>query len=250
MADTLAIVTSPDRAPVAFGLFSVLDFRNAGRWINGVTWPGTTCGPASVYEVGCTDEALPVTRPDRELEWGTATALSVEGTFACAPFGTTFAEIEDRAIEDLQRHEEAAVEQHLWAALAADEGATAVTGLNSTPKGVLGALERHIALSYGAKGVIHIPRGLFPFFDGIEAKGNRLQTVLGTPVVAGSGYGDADDLRVYATPTMLAYRGEAQVIGSPEQMFDRSRNLLTAVAQRDYLLGYDTCPIASATVTL
>lgn len=251
MADTRAIVAAPDRAPTAFGLFSALTFRDAGRWINGVTWPGTSCGPASVYEVGCTDVPTDVNRPPRPLEWGAADAISVEGTYTCTPVGITLAEIEDRAVEDLQRHEEAAVEAHLWGLLAADEGAEAVTGLDTSPKGVLGALERHAALSYGSKGVLHLPRQLAPFFEGLlEVRGGQLQTFLGTPVAAGAGYGEANGTAVYISPAVLAYRGEAQMLGTPEQLFETGINQLTAVAQRDYLIGYDTCPIASATVTL
>ena len=251
MADTRAIVAAPDRAPSAFGLFSALTFRDAGRWINGVTWPGSSCGPASVYEVGCTDDPTEVDRPDRPLEWGAADAVSVEGTYTCTPVGITLAEIEDRATEDLQRHEEAAVEAHLWGLFTADQGAESVTGLDASPKGVLGALERHAALSYGSKGVLHLPRHLAPFFESLlEVRGGVLQTFLGTPVAAGAGYGEGDGTTVYISPAVLAYRGEAQMLGAPEQLFDRSINQLTAVAQRDYLIGYDTCPIASATVTL
>ena len=245
------VIAAPDRAPSAFGLFSALTFRDAGRWINGVTWPGSSCGPASVYEVGCTDDPTEVDRPDRPLEWGAADAVSVEGTYTCTPVGITLAEIEDRATEDLQRHEEAAVEAHLWGLFTADQGVEAVTGLDASPKGVLGALERHAALSYGSKGVLHLPRHLAPFFESLlEVRGGVLQTFLGTPVAAGAGYGEGDGTTVYISPAVLAYRGEAQMLGAPEQLFDRSINQLTAVAQRDYLIGYDTCPIASATVTL
>lgn len=251
MADTRSIVPAPDRAPSAFGLFSVLSFRDTGRWLTGVTWPGSTCGPASVYEVACTDGSEEIVRPERMLGWGTADAVSVEGTFSCTPVGITLAEIEERAVEDLQRHEEAAVEEHLWGLLAADTDVEVVTGLDASPKGVLGALERHAARSYGSKGVLHLPRQLAPFFEGLlEVRGGQLHTFLGTPVAAGAGYGEADGSTVYISPSVLAYRGEAQMLGTPEQLFDRSNNLLTAVAQRDYLVGYDTCPIASATVTL
>lgn len=251
MADTRAIVTAPDRAPVAFGLFSTLTFRNAGRWLTGVTWPGSSCGPASVYEVACTDGTEEIDRPDRPLVWGAADAISVEGTYTCTPVGITLGEIEDRAVEDLQRHEEAAVEAHLWGLLAADTDVVVAEGLDASPKGVLGALERHAARSYGAKGVLHLPRHLAPYFESLlEVRGGQLQTFLGTPVAAGAGYGEDDGTTVYISPAVLAYRGEAQMLGAPEQMFDRSINQLTAVAQRDYLIGYDTCPIASATVTL
>lgn len=252
MADTRAIVTAPDRAPVAFGLFSVLTFRgNADRWINGVTWEGSTCGPASAYEVGCTDTSEEIDRPERLLSWGTAEAFSVEGTFSCTPVGLTLADIEDHAVADLQLHEEAAAEAHVWELLGDAENDDRVDVGEGEPKAVLGRLERHIALQYGAQGVIHIPRQLAPFFESVlETRGQRLTTFLGTPVIAGAGYGEADGTTVYASPALLAYRGEAQVLGEAEQLFDRGRNLLTSVAQRDYLIGIDTCPTATATVTL
>lgn len=251
MADARAVVPAPDRAPASFGLFSLLDFRNNGRWLPGVTWEGASCGPASAYDFACTTEPTEITRPDRPVQWGQADAISVEGTFTCTPVGVSLAEIEDRAVADLQLHEEAAVETHLWDLLAADTDAVALTPLNGTPKAVLGALERHAALTYGYRGVIHLPRHLAPFFEGLlEVRGGQLVTFLGTPVSAGAGYGTEATADVYVTPALLAYRGEAQVIGAPEQMFDHSHNTLTAIAQREYLLGIDTCPIATAPVTI
>lgn len=251
MAETRAVVTAPDRAPVQFGLFAALAFReNADRWFTGVTFQGQTCGPVSTYDVGCTDAPDEIVRPDREMSWGTADAFIAEGTFTCTPVGITSEEIEAQAIADLQRHEEAAVEQRLWGVLGADTDLTPLT-TSGSPEAVLGALERHMALSYGATGVIHLPRHLVPFFEGLlSVRSGRLVTFLGTPVVAGAGYGEADGTTVYASPALLAYRSEVQVLGDADQMFDRRNNQLTTVAQRDYLVGYDTCPIASATVTV
>lgn len=245
-------VTAPDRAPVQYGLFSVLTFRNSGRWTNGVTWEGATCGPASLYDLDCPPpEAPDPVRPDRPLTWGEADAVSVEGTYTCTPVGMTLADIENRAVADLQLHEEAAVEAHVWGRLTGATGLVTLTPVETSPKAVIGALERHAALSYGYQGVIHLPRHLAPLFEGVlEVRQGRLVTMLGTPVVAGAGYGPENGLAVYVSPALLAYRNEAQIVGNGEQMFDRATNTMTALAQRDYLVGIDTCPIATASITL
>ena len=42
-----ALVVAPARAPLAFGLGSVLSWRTGDRWEAGVSWDTITCEPAS-----------------------------------------------------------------------------------------------------------------------------------------------------------------------------------------------------------
>lgn len=251
---TPTLVSPPDRAPVPYGLFSVLEFRgDADRWINGVTYPGTSCGPAQHYGLDvCNDEeaGLPDTgREARPMKWGTADSFLVEGTFTCTPVGLTPEEMESYALQDLELHEEASVEAHfleILTASSADSGtavtAETVTSSADTPR-ALGALEHYAARTYGSPGVLHLSRGLAADARRyLETRGGRLYTRIGTPVALSTAI-EPDALTFYVTPSLLAYRSAARIVGDTETLFERGRNTLTTLAQRDYLIGLDTCPI-------
>lgn len=249
------IVAPPERTPLAGGLFSVLTFPDSNaRWEMGVTFPGQTCGPVPVTAgPGCVEEIdEPSFSFDRNLDWQEIPeAFTVSGQFSCSPVGVSIAEAEQNAVADLQRHEEAAAEIWLWDQQLAD--ATAVEGTTGplSADEALGVLEHHIAREYGSQGVIHAPRWLIPSLD-VTLRGGRLVTkALGTPVVAGSGYGTPgeSDLLV-ATPALLGYRSAVELVGDTLQSFDRAQNGLSVLAQRTYLIGYDTCPPVSITVDL
>lgn len=253
----LTIVAPPERTPLAGGLFSVLTFPDTNaRWEMGVTYPGQTCGILPVAAgPGCTPEEQdePDGWPlnlDREQPWGSADdTFNVHGSFVCNPVGTTLAEAEQFAVADLQRHEEATVEDRLWAqhlsTAPAIEGVTAPVSL----KAAVGILEQYIGRNYGVQGVIHLPRWLAPEVDTAQRGGRITTETLGTPIVAGSGYGTAGEtVTIVATPAMVGYRTTAEVVGDLADTFDRSTNKLQVLAQRTYLIGFDTCPPVSITV--
>lgn len=254
------LVAPPERTPLTGGLFSVLSFpENGTRWEMGVTYPGQTCGllPVSAGP-GCPPddpdadpEGYPIPA-DREQPWREETAtFTVSGVYTCSPVGITLAEAEDNAVADLQRHEEATVEDRIWRTVLADadpvEGVTAPVSIDAA----VGILEQYIGATYGVQGIIHAPRWLVPSMD-VTLRGQRLTTEnLGTPLVAGSGYGTTGTTTtLVATPAMVGYRSQAEVVGTPEETFDRGQNLLQVLAQRTYLIGFDTCPPASITVDL
>lgn len=250
------VVAAPDRAPLLGGLFSVLSFRgDEDRWQTGVTFPGQTCGPVPVTEgPGCPPEGYdPAFAFDREMPWGEIPeAFTVSGQFACSPVGISLAEAEDNAIADLQRHEEAAAEKVLWdtqLSTATELSSPTTAALNADV--ALGLLEHHIAREYGSQGVIHAPRWLIPSLD-VEVKGQRIVSKrLGTPVVAGGGYGDVgESALLVASPALLGYRSSIEIVGDPVETFDRGTNLVQVLSQRTYLIGLDTCPPASVQIDL
>lgn len=251
-----AIIASPQRTPVSFGLFSALAFENpAGeRWENGATFEGGTCGLLNGFgPLECeVDDTLTRTYDDRGITWGTATAFSVYGSFQCAPVGYSFEDAEDRAVSDLLTHEESTVEDILWHGHYGVEGLATVPTLGAATSltVALADLEQAGAKEYGVQGVIHMPRkfALMALGDNLlKVTGQRLVTQLGTPVVAGAGYAPEDN-RIVITPTIAARRSEAYPLGETGNMFDREHNLLTTVAERDYLIGYDTCQPFAAEV--
>lgn len=250
---TPSIVAPPERTPLIGGLFSVLSFGgDEDRWQMGITFPGQTCGLLPVTAGPGCEEGIDPTNFEREMGWGEELdTFTVSGMFECSPVGLTLAEAEDNSVADLQRHEEGTVEKQLWdQTLSAATAVEGVTGPLSADA-ALGVLEHYIAREYGSQGVIHAPRHLIPSLD-VELKGQRLVSKrLGTPVVAGGGYGDVgESTTLVASPAMVGYRSAVEVVGDPTQTFDRGTNLVQVLSQRTYLIGFDTCPPASITVDL
>lgn len=252
---TNTIVASPERSPLAGGLFSALAFRgDEDRWQTGVTFLGQTCGLIPVTSgPGCPPDADEIEFDfDRPVPWGEIPeAFTVSGQFACSPVGLTLSEAEDYAVEDLQRHEESTAEKVLWDTVLADAETLPAPEGPQSADAALGLLEHYIARTYGSQGVIHAPRWLIPSLD-VEIKGQRLVTKrLGTPVVAGGGYGDVGESSLLvATPALLGYRSPIEIVGDPVETFDRGTNLVQVLAQRTYLIGLDTCPPASVLIDL
>jgi len=261
-----AVVTGAARAPLPYGLFSVLSPREAGmtadRWENGVTFEALTCEPVmGIGQPQCDPEetvGLPKTLDAAGNEIGAASPFTVYGHFSCAPVGWTPEAAQGRASAHLLAREEARVEQALWTGdlgntpnLVTD--VTVLAGGAALPLGSgIAALENWLATSYGSLGVIHVTRAaaLELLRDGyIEARNGRLETVLGTPVVAGAGYDGSGPTApgegqawAYATPALFGYRSEVFTSSSlAGDLLDRGVNTLYAVAERTYLLGFDPC---------
>lgn len=186
-----ARVPGPPRLPLPYGLFSVVSLAETSmeRWENGVTWEPLTCDPVAVAVGDCdTPEGFPLDFPDGGPDWGTAGAITVYGTYKCSPIGRPLGYAQDQAQAVLLAREEQAVEARLWSIL--DDAPTVLTLPPSAPE-ALGALEVWIGDEYGSLGVIHVSRMAATTLAGqdlIAPRGSQMQTMLGTPVVVGSGY--------------------------------------------------------------
>jgi hypothetical protein len=249
------VVPGPSRAPLPYGLFSVLDLRTGGdaHWQNGVEWESLTCAPASgVGEPECEPgdegqtqaEGLPKGFVEGSLR-GDASAFTIYGTYKCSPTGHDVAFGQDRATQHLLSREEARVEQALWSG-----------DLGNTPNFVgtaddlgTGLLEGYVAEHYGSQGVIHVPRRgavTLAQLGAIITNGSGARTVLGTPVVIGSGYPDAASgtANAVVTPALIGYRSEVFTSSSRRgDLLDRGTNDLYAIAERNYLIGFDDCGV-------
>jgi hypothetical protein len=250
------------RAPLPYGLFSVLGFRPEGdRWENGVTFDGLTCDPAGGIGAPDCDPADVVGLP-KELDGGygpggEASPFTVYGHFKCSPIGGVFERAQDLANQHLQVREEARVEQAFWTGdlgnvpnLSGANGFTAPVDLGTfAPWLGVARLEQELAEVYGSLGVIHMSREITTRLakeGDLVRQGARLFTPLGTPIVAGTGY--ASD-RIVATGALLGYRGEVFTSSNrPGDLLDRNTNDLYAVAERTYLVGFDECAVLEVTV--
>jgi len=253
-------VEAQPRVGLPFGLFSVLSLRESGdpHWANGVVWEALSCAPVSGQtwqdDPDCTTDIEKFFRGSGGL--GEARPFTAVGSYQCGtPGGRAFQEGEENATADLLAHEQSQVERFLWNNLAAE-----ATDLN--PAGALNVaaalavLEDWMGQTYGSLGVIHGSRGAISVADTrVNATGSRLVTKVGTPVIAGAGYpgtapGGAPpavgETWMFASPALFGYRG--QVFTS--SALDRGKNDHYALAERQYVVGFDPCGVGAVRMNL
>ena len=255
-----AVVAAPARTPLPFGLGSVLAWRTGDRFMTGITWSNITCDPAGGRGgPECNPEDV-VGLPKEftgERTLGEATPFIVYGHDLCNPVGSSFAESQEYASAHLLAREEARAEEALWTG---DLGSVPnFSGANGYPAPVsvgtfadaldaLAAVERGIAEQYGSQGVIHMGRDTATLLGKhLEKRSGRLYTrALDTPVVAGTGYPEGV---IVGSPAMFGYRGDIITSSNrPGDLLDRATNDMYAVAEREYVIGFDPCPLVSATI--
>jgi hypothetical protein len=274
-----ALVGAIPRVALPFGLFSVFTFRGgAERWQSGVRWEAGTCDEAGgIGDPDCADPPVAVGLPkalDSNLAaWGEASPFTVYGHYTCTPLGSaSFAAAQDGANAHLAAREEGRVEKALWtgdlgnypnlagAGADAPDPTTLAGGVAMELGSGLALLEDFIGAAYGGLGVLHLTRGtaLQAFGRGLlKATGGRLSTGIGTPVVAGGGYPGtgpgatppgnvAGTAWGYVSPALIGYRSEVFTSSNAAgDLLDRATNDLYAIAERNYLLGFDPCGVGA-----
>lgn len=273
MAGAKAYIESgPVRAGLPFGLFSVLPLSESdGHWQSGgAEWESLNCAPAHGVGDPCkTEEGETTPGLPKEFEGGLivsdAEPFTVAGTFQCSPVGFTPQRANEIAQQHLLTREEARAEQAVWTGdlgntpyLASPDTTVLGTGPLGLAEGI-GVLEKWIGDAYGSIGVIHVDRllGTALVEKGVvQVNGSRATTVLGTPVVIGTGYvGTGPQGQpgrwAYVTPAMIGYRS-AVFSGSsrPGDLFDTSNNDLYGIAERTYLVGWDDCGVAAVELSI
>lgn len=257
------VVNGAARAPLPYGLFSILGFRGGEeRWENGVIFESLSCDPAGGIGNPDCDPETPTPGLPKDLDGGVladgeASPFVVYGHHTCSPLGGNFARAQDLANQHLQVREEARVEQALWTGdlgnvpnLSGANGYAAPVNLGSLPLWrAVSLLEQEIAKRYGSLGTIHMSREnasrLMKEGD-LVRQGGRLFTAMGTPIAAGTGYTSE---RIVATPALFGYRGDVFTSSNrPGDLLDRATNDLYAIAERQYLIGFDECAVLEVTI--
>jgi len=277
-----AVVVGAARVPLPFGLFSTFSYRpaSADRWEAGISWESINCDPAD--GIGLFDWCTPASTVGLPKDFThetpgdrVATPFTVYGNFKCSPVGYPGDMAQARATEHLEAREEARVENAFWtgnlgnvpnlAGVGMDAGSSVELfgGLSAKPGRALGLLEDYNAAEYGSLGIIHMTRGVATLLISLhllEPRGGRLVTQLGTPVSAGAGYpgtgvaGEAPPANqswAFVSPAVFGYRSEIFTSSNrPGDLLNRNTNDLYAVAERNYLLGFDPCGVGAVLIDL
>lgn len=273
MPNPRALVPGPTYAPAPFGLLSVAQVVDDPdpHWRNGIKWEATCSPSASTTISPCSEVVDPAAAPDgrraatppvksgdRGVPQAEGPAVTLYATHECAVVGRTQQADLDRAGMLLTNGESRALESVLYTGeteagtlpenlQALAEPALGVAGASGLAH-ALGLLEDDLAQNYGGLGVIHATRGLALALVGERlaqrsTNGARLETVLGTPISAGGGYGTGT--RLYATGAVVVYRGAPSAYPG----VDRAVNTSHVIVERTYAYGWD-CLASYADVDL
>lgn len=252
-----ALVPAPAGLPLAYGLFSVVApiENSALRWENGVRWEDTTA-IGEVRTIGSWNDSGTVEGLPKHFDSSGGVAESfnpftVYTSSAGTPVGASVEELQAQVEARLLAREEIAVETILWGGYGgvgsgAFWGATEVkqTAIGASDLPLVDALAVIDALAskWGVRPTIHVSRraaAVLMNAKAVESQGARLVTKLGSPVVAGTGYGGQP--YIVASGPLVLYRGPVLTSENrPGDTMDRRQNHLYQVAERTYVAGVDT----------
>lgn len=253
------------RVPFPHGLFSVIRWRTDNeRWsIGGATFDPQPCGPALIApeqdqcEDSWTDEN-PAMSWDFEAwnlpdNWEDGfDPFTVYAPYQCSPVGQQIAEAQAAATRWLLGGEQMAAEQHVWGIFENDDPFDVAVVASWTA--AIALLEAEAGTALAGQGVLHLSRenAVYALAEGaLTVSNGRLQTKLGTPVVAGAGYaGESVSNGVVLTGQLGGYRSEViDYSHQPGDLLDRKQNVLHGLASRDYVIGWDTCAYRGVKIT-
>lgn len=244
MSTVFTQVEAPAVVPHPFGLFSVVSPTNpAGTaWQAGVKFRSVGCVDVAFTEDACiSGNTVP---PKVALDCATGGDYSQYRPFTVLAYfrksgeSTDVAEAEASAA--LEGGEEYAVETKLWAMMIAASAPTAPPANNKYTNPVaamLADVEIELGKNYHGTGLIHMSRGVASALGDVLVRvGDRLETMAGTPVIAGAGYNNAGNpATIYGTGPVVVNRGSIEVV----EAVDTARNDFYALAERTYVVGWD-----------
>lgn len=225
-------IEAPTVVPHPFGLFSVAPPTTPGdHGLVGVMWeswacidPNTTTDPC--ISGGATPGAKEFESCPNTISFKPITVyLGIHRTGQSLDVGATQLR---RVLEDA---EEYAVEKYLWGLL--DAEVTEAAALS--PQGALAKVEEELGAGYMGTGVIHMSRGTaVRLGDSLVRNGNRIETVIGTPVAVGAGY-LANGPTIYGTGGMAIQRGDINIVSA----WNTAINDELVLGERTYVVGWD-----------
>ncbi len=254
------VLAGPLPAPLPYGLFSAATLVEGAdeRWGNGANIRGYAEGPANAWD-HCATGTFRVKDIPEQPASPFFSAFAVYLADQCSGRGVgSDSALEGRARAAFASVEQAAVEREFATGsqipsnpYLGDSNVTVLGGGAVGPEEGLALLEGAIGLT-GRQGVIHAGRDTASVWSDYKYAGDHLLTRLGTPVAAGGGYVgvvpdgqaalSADQGWAFATGAVEVRRSaEIEIVpGSLAEALDRATNLVTYIAERNYLVVWDT----------
>lgn len=245
------VVDAPKTAPARFGLLSVAEVidhtASDEHWVSKAYWQPELCS----YGVQIVDVCNPVTPVDvvvgGDAGESEATGFGIDITDQCtSTFGYNFEERKLRLKKAAETVTQVAAETQLWTEFEATSIADIPGATSLTLPYALSKVEQALGCTAGAAGIIHVSREIATLLiaDSLVIRStsdpDMLETVLGTPVVAGHGYGSD---RIYGSGAVTLHLG-------PVVIYDGqaiSTNDLVNKAERPAELVWDSCCLVAAT---
>lgn len=238
----------------------VPDATGRDRWMNGVGIYAYPCGPAKKFDQCATvvigKSVSTVTAP---TDFGGFTVY-LASKCTMRGVGNDADEFKRRALASFEAFEHEQVEAEFWDGSIQPNNVhlTTAAGLTILNGGAATNLMNGLALLEGVvkrDAVIHATRRLVTGWASqrlIVERNGRLETWLGTPIIAGSGYsgsapnGSAANTGTqefaFVTTPLQVFRGTALVTpDTVAEALDRSLNDLQFYAERQYTVAFDQC---------
>lgn len=276
-------VEPPQRRPNRYGLFSVAQLRDVpapdpvaggGHELMGVQWSPHACEHPGLWPHECglggegdvvPGEKCVTCQPQPNTS---ADPITVYGSWHCPLVGFSVAEAQERAREHLTAGEQHALEFAIWTGAMGNRPAfavgeddphggqpTPVLGYAACGAELLSLIYAAADVGFAGEPVIHVPRAALPWLARenlvVRASGGRLETPAGVPIVAGTGYTEAntgpDGVQapqgswwVYVTGPVVVYRGPIVDVPEPPGTGLNTRtNDYTALAERRFVVAWD-----------
>lgn len=271
VAPPALLVPAPAFTPSKFGLQSAADQAadaDPRMRLAGITWEPNPCALAHLDPAECGDDPTELELTEGIGAYPVAPPITVYAGFTCSPVDLAEDKMRARATAALAG-DWAAVEAAVWGSAAfrlmddTDGSETAVLAEDpvSITRGV-GLLEAYLGAGYAGVGVIHAPRAVAAHAANaqlIAGRGSYLTTPLDNRWAFGSGYPNtgpdgelaaAGTTWLVVTGAVVYRRTGVNHRRTREQAFDRGNNVLYAVADRTYAVGWDDCVRAAVPITL
>jgi hypothetical protein len=245
------VVDAPTIAAARFGLLSVAEVVNHAErdehWISKVRWrPRVSTFDVDIVDV-CGDLSPEGIVAGVSSEPGEATGFGIDVTDLCTTtFGTSFAEQKTRIKEITDTVTQYAAEHQLWSEFDGEGIMDVVGATDVSLKYALSKIEQAIGGGSGFTGVIHMSRENATLLIAENlicqsgANPGQLETLLGTPVVAGHGYSSD---RIYGSGPIVLHLGPVVVYDGQ----NISINDIITKAERPAEFVWDASALVAAT---
>lgn len=223
-------VEAPPVVPHPFGLFSVVAPGTPGdHGVVGIMWESWAClDPNTTTDPCINGGAVPGAKEFEDCP-NTSTFKPITVYLGIKRSGQSLDVGGEQVRRVLADGEEYAVEEYLWGLLGA--AVTEQTALS--PVGALAKVEDDLAAGYMGTGLIHMSRGnAIRLASQLVRVGDHIETLIGTPVAVGSGYGSGF---IYGTGAGVVVRGDVSILSA----WNTSINDELVLAERTYVVGWD-----------